>query len=115
MKREILKKRTFLWFDLTPRWKMWKRIEELEIEVGKALAERETAYQDLASMNQKFLALTHDLDSMQKRVLELEGKLQKFNRTRGKSGNSRHKAYVGLMDYNRQLSAGVLSTNKKCK
>ena len=86
MKREILKKRTFLLFDLTPRWKMWKRIEELEIEVGKALAERETAYQDLASMNQKFLALTHDLDSMQKRVLELEGKLQKFNRTRGKSG-----------------------------
>lgn len=48
---------------------MWKRIEELESEVGKALAERETAYQDLASMNQKFLALTHDLDSMQKRVL----------------------------------------------
>lgn len=97
MKREILKKKTFLWFDLTPRWKMWKRIEELESEVGKALAERETAYQDLASMNQKFLALTHDLDSMQKRVLanisslriafhELEGKLQKFNRTRGKSG-----------------------------
>lgn len=86
MKREILKKRTFLWFDLTPRWKMWKRIEELENEVGKALAERETAYQDLASMNQKFLALTHDLDSMQNRVLELEGKLQKFNRTRGKSG-----------------------------
>ena len=34
MKREILKKRTFLWFDLTPRWKMWKRIEELENEVG---------------------------------------------------------------------------------
>ena len=86
MKREILKKRTFLWFDLTPRWKMWKKIEDLESEVGKALAERETAYQDLASMNQKFLALTHDLDSMQKRVLELEGKLQKFNRTRGKSG-----------------------------
>lgn len=72
MKREILKKRTFLWFDLTPRWKMWKRIEELESEVGKALAERETAYQDLASMNQKFLALTHDLDSMQKRVLYLK-------------------------------------------
>lgn len=69
MKREILKKRTFLWFDLTPRWKMWKRIEELEIEVGKALAERETAYQDLASMNQKFLALTHDLDSMQNESL----------------------------------------------
>ena len=37
-------------------------------------------------MNQKFLALTHNLDSMQKRVLELEGKLQKFNRARGKSG-----------------------------
>lgn len=101
-----MKKRTFLWFDLTPRWKMWKRIEELESEVGKALAERETAYQDLASMNQKFLALTHDLDSMQKRVLELEGKLQKFNRTRGKSGK-----YVKSYD-TRSKAGGKLTVRK---
>lgn len=31
------------------------------------------------------------------------------------TSNSRHEAYVGLMDYNRQIIAGALSSNKKCK
>lgn len=65
MEKNTLRKRRFLCFDLTPRWKMWKRIEDLEVRLATCLQARDTLY---------------------KRIDELEGRLRKFDRTRGKSG-----------------------------
>ena len=76
MEKNTLRKRRFLCFDLTPRWKMWKRIEDLEVRLATRLIERE----------HEVLALTQARDTLYKRIDELEGRLRKFDRTRGKSG-----------------------------
>lgn len=81
MEKNTLRKRRFLCFDLTPRWKMWKRIEDLEVRLATCLCERNEADGRL-----KVLALTQARDTLYKRIDELEGRLRKFDRTRGKSG-----------------------------
>ena len=43
MEKNTLRKRRFLCFDLTPRWKMWKRIEDLEVRLATCLCERNEA------------------------------------------------------------------------
>lgn len=81
-----MEKRTFLGFDVTPRKKLWNRICELEYQSGIYLTERNKADADIVAANQANLAFTQNADKLQKKVLELEGKLQKFHRVRGKSG-----------------------------
>jgi len=53
-----LRKRRFLCFDLTPRWKMWKRIEDLEVRLATCLCERNEADGRLIEREHEVLALT---------------------------------------------------------
>lgn len=86
MEKNTLRKRRFLCFDLTPRWKMWKRIEDLEVRLATCLCERNEADGRLIEREHEVLALTQARDTLYKRIDELEGRLRKFDRTRGKSG-----------------------------
>lgn len=86
MEKNTLRKRRFLCFDLTPRWKMWKRIEDLEVRLATCLCERNEADGRLIERGHEVLALTQARDTLYKRIDELEGRLRKFDRTRGKSG-----------------------------
>lgn len=81
-----MKKRKFLLFDLTPKWKMWKRITDLEIQVATCLCERNEADGHLVEREHEVLVLTQARDTLRKRVNELEGRLRKFERIRGKGG-----------------------------
>lgn len=81
-----MRKRRFLCFDLTPRWKMWKRIEDLEVRLATCLCERNEADGRLIEREHEVLAPTQARDTLYKRIDELEGRLRKFDRTRGKSG-----------------------------
>ena len=78
MEKNTLRKRRFLCFDLTPRWKMWK--------LATCLCERNEADGRLIEREHEVLALTQARDTLYKRIDELEGRLRKFDRTRGKSG-----------------------------
>lgn len=86
MEKNTLRKRRFLCFDLTPRWKMWNRIEDLEVRLATCLCERNEADGRLIEREHEVLALTQARDTLYKRIDELEGRLRKFARTRGKSG-----------------------------
>lgn len=86
MEKNTLRKRRFLCFDLTPRWKMWKRIEDLEVRLATCLCERNEADGRLIEREHEVLALTQARDTLYKRIDELEGRLRKFDRIRGKSG-----------------------------
>ncbi|WP_418669552.1 hypothetical protein [Alistipes putredinis] len=86
MEKNTLRKRRFLCFDLTPRWKMWKRIEDLEARLATCLCERNEADGRLIEREHEVLALTQARDTLYKRIDELEGRLRKFDRIRGKSG-----------------------------
>ena len=81
-----MRKRRFLCFDLTPRWKMWKRIEDLEEQVAICLLERNGLDRDLFKQDRNVRKLIDERDTLYKRIDELEGRLRKFDRTRGKSG-----------------------------
>lgn len=74
MEKNTLRKRRFLCFDLTPRWKMWKRIADLEEQAAIYLLERNGLDRNLFEQDRRV------------RKLKLEGRLRKFDRTRGKSG-----------------------------
>lgn len=65
---------------------MWKRIEDLEIRLATCLCERDEADGRLIEREHEVLALTQARDTLYKRIDELEGRLRKFDRTRGKSG-----------------------------
>jgi hypothetical protein len=86
MEKNTLRKRRFLCFDLTPRWKMWKRIEDLEVRLATCLYERNEADGRLIEREHEVLALTQACDTLNKRIDELEGRLREFDRTRGESG-----------------------------
>ena len=86
MEKNTLRKRRFLCFDLTPRWKMWNRIEDLEVRLATCLCERNEADGRLIEREHEVLALTQARDTLYKRIDELEGRPRKFDRTRGKSG-----------------------------
>lgn len=86
MENNTLRKRRFLCFDLTPRWKMWKRIEDLEEQVAICLLERNGLDRDLFKQDRNVRKLIDERDTLYKRIDELEGRLRKFDRTRGKSG-----------------------------
>lgn len=86
MEKNTLRKRRFLCFDLTPRWKMWKRIEDLEVRLATCLCERNEADGRLIEREHEVLALTQARDTLYKRIDELEGRLRKFDRIREKSG-----------------------------
>lgn len=62
---------------------MWKRIEDLKVRLATCLYERNEADGRLI---EEVLALTQARDTLYKRIDELEGRLRKFDRTRGKSG-----------------------------
>ena len=86
MEKNTLRKRRFLCFDLTPRWKMWNRIEDLEVRLATCLCERNEADGRLIEREHELLALTIARVTLYKSIDELEGRLRKFDRTRGKSG-----------------------------
>lgn len=73
-----MRKRRFLCFDLTPRWKMWKRIEDLEVRLATCLCERNEADGRLIEREHEVLALTQARDTLYKRIDELEGRLRKM-------------------------------------
>nr|DAU07319.1 MAG TPA: SlyX [Caudoviricetes sp.] len=85
MEKNTLRKMRFLCFDLTPRWKMWKRIEDLEVRLATCLYERNEADGRLIEREHEVLALTQARDTLYKRIDELEGRLSKFDRPRGKN------------------------------
>ena len=83
MEKNTLRKRRFLCFDLTPRWKMWKRIEDLEVRLATCLCERNEADGRLIEREHEVLALTQARDTLYKRIDELEsGKYIKGHETR---------------------------------
>ena len=116
MEKNTLRKRRFLCFDLTPRWKMWKRIEDLEVRLATCLCERNEADGRLIEREHEVLALTQARDTLYKRIDELEGRLRKFDRTRGKSGK-----YIKAMKHDPQnkilayLKAGGRLTVRKAE
>ena len=65
---------------------MWNRIEDLEVRLATCLCERNEADGRLIEREHEVLALTQARDTLYKRIDELEGRLRKFDRTRGKSG-----------------------------
>lgn len=65
---------------------MWNRIEDLEVRLATCLCERNEADGRLIEREHEVLALTQARDTLYKRIDELEGKLRKFDRTRGKNG-----------------------------
>ena len=88
-----MERKTFLGFDVTPRKKLWTevghlkgRIYELEKLAARYVMERNAADAELASREQRILALTSRADKFEKQVCKLEGKLRKFDRARGESG-----------------------------
>lgn len=86
MENNTLRKRRFLCFDLTPRWKMWKRIADLEEQAAIYLLERNGLDRNLFEQDRRVRKLIDECDTLYKRIDELEGSLRKFDRTRGKSG-----------------------------
>lgn len=68
MEKNTLRKRRFLCFDLTPRWKMWKRIEDLEARLATCLCERNEADGRLIEREHEVLALTQARDTLYKRL-----------------------------------------------
>lgn len=116
MEKNTLRKRRFLCFDLTPRWKMWKRIEDLEVRLATCLCERNEADGRLIEREHEVLALTQARDTLYKRIDELEGRLRKFDRTRGKSGNTskamKHDPQNKILAY---LKAGGRLTVRKAE
>lgn len=88
-----MERKTFLGFDVTPRKKLWTevghlkgRISELENLAARYVMERNAADAELASREQRILALTSRADKFEKQVCKLEGKLRKFDRARGENG-----------------------------
>lgn len=65
---------------------MWNRIEDLEVRLATCLCERNEADGRLIEREHEVLALTQARDTLYKRIDELEGRLRKFDRPRGKSG-----------------------------
>lgn len=116
MEKNTLRKRRFLCFDLTPRWKMWKRIEDLEVRLATCLCERNEADGRLIEREHEVLALTQARDTLYKRIDELEGRLRKFDRTRGKAANTskamKHDPQNKILAY---LKAGGRLTVRKAE
>lgn len=111
-----MRKRRFLCFDLTPRWKMWKRIEDLEARLATCLCERNEADGRLIEREHEVLALTQARDTLYKRIDELEGRLRKFDRIRGKTANTskamKHDPQNKILAY---LKAGGRLTVRKAE
>lgn len=116
MEKNTLRKRRFLCFDLTPRWKMWKRIEDLEVRLATCLCERNEADGRLIEREHEVLALTQARDTLYKRIDELEGRLRKFDRTVGKAANTskamKHDPQNKILAY---LKAGGRLTVRKAE
>lgn len=60
--------------------------EDLEARLATCLCERNEADGRLIEREHEVLALTQARDTLYKRIDELEGRLRKFDRIRGKSG-----------------------------
>ena len=111
-----MRKRRFLCFDLTPRWKMWKRIEDLEVRLATCLCERNEADGRLIEREHEVLALTQARDTLYKRIDELEGRLRKFDVSEEKAANTskamKHDPQNKILAY---LKAGGRLTVRKAE
>lgn len=116
MEKNTLRKRRFLCFDLTPRWKMWKRIEDLEVRLATCLCERNEADGRLIEREHEVLALTQARDTLYKRIDELEGRLRNSTVPVGKAANTskamKHDPQNKILAY---LKAGGRLTVRKAE
>lgn len=95
---------------------MWKRIEDLEARLATCLCERNEADGRLIEREHEVLALTQARDTLYKRIDELEGRLRKFDRIRGKAANTskamKHDPQNKILAY---LKAGGRLTVRKAE